>query len=119
MLDPRIVVVRRGHFATFELLTRTFADDSSVQIMWDRRMSERRLAACVHTLPPGLSRYRWQGQIECKVEITLIIKCTTNCYPEVEAEILRQHPHEVPEIVALPVRFGLPAFIDWVRIETG
>ena len=34
--------MRRGHFATFELLTRTFADDPSVQIMWDRRMGERR-----------------------------------------------------------------------------
>ena len=44
-LDPRFVIVRRGHFATFELLTRTFAGDSSVQIIWDRRMSERRQAA--------------------------------------------------------------------------
>lgn len=38
----RFVIVRRGHFATFELLTRTFAGDLSVQIIWDRRMSERR-----------------------------------------------------------------------------
>jgi hypothetical protein len=37
--------VRRGHFATFELLSRTFADDSSVQIVWDRRMGERRRSA--------------------------------------------------------------------------
>jgi hypothetical protein len=40
--DPRLVIVRRGHFATFELLTRTFADDLSVQIIWDRRIGERR-----------------------------------------------------------------------------
>jgi len=40
--DPRLVIVRRGHFATFELLTRTFADDWSVQIIWDRRIGERR-----------------------------------------------------------------------------
>ena len=40
--DPRLVIVRRGHFATFELLSRTFADDPSVQIIWDRRMGERR-----------------------------------------------------------------------------
>lgn len=40
--DPRLVIVRRGHFATFELLTRTFADDPSVQIIWDRRIGERR-----------------------------------------------------------------------------
>jgi hypothetical protein len=40
--EPKLVIVRRGHFATFELLTRSFADDPSVQIIWDRRMGERR-----------------------------------------------------------------------------
>jgi hypothetical protein len=40
--EPKLVIVRRGHFATFELLTRNFAGDSSVQIIWDRRMGERR-----------------------------------------------------------------------------
>jgi hypothetical protein len=41
---PRRVVVRRGHFATFELLARTFAGDPSVLLMWDRRMEDRRRA---------------------------------------------------------------------------
>ena len=45
MGDPRLVIVRRGHFATFERLTRTFADDPGVQIIWDRRTSERRGSA--------------------------------------------------------------------------
>jgi hypothetical protein len=45
MADQRLVVVRRGHFATFELLTRTFAGDPDVQIIWDRRMGERRQSA--------------------------------------------------------------------------
>jgi len=45
VVDPRLVIVRRGHFATFELLTRTFADDPSVQIIWDRRIGERRQSA--------------------------------------------------------------------------
>ena len=40
--DARLVIVRRGHFATFELLVRTFADDPTVQIIWDRRIGERR-----------------------------------------------------------------------------
>ena len=42
MAETRLVIVRRGHFATFELLTRTFADDPSMQIIWDRRIGERR-----------------------------------------------------------------------------
>lgn len=45
MGDPRLVIVRRGHFATFELLTRTFSDDPDVQIVWDRRKEERRQSA--------------------------------------------------------------------------
>jgi len=45
MDDPRLIVVRRGHFATFELLNRTFSDDPGVQIIWDRRMRERRQSA--------------------------------------------------------------------------
>jgi ribosomal protein L4 len=42
VIESRTVIVRRGHFATFELLTRTFADDPHVQIIWDRRLGERR-----------------------------------------------------------------------------
>jgi hypothetical protein len=42
LVETRTVIVRRGHFATFELLTRTFADDPLVQIIWDRRIGERR-----------------------------------------------------------------------------
>jgi hypothetical protein len=38
---PQLLIVRRGHFAIYELLTRTFADDSNVQIVWDRRVGER------------------------------------------------------------------------------
>jgi len=43
--ERRLVIVRRGHFATFELLSRTFSDDPSVQIIWDRRREERRQSA--------------------------------------------------------------------------
>jgi hypothetical protein len=42
VVDPKLVIVRRGHFATFELLTRTFSEDPNVQIVWDRRKEERR-----------------------------------------------------------------------------
>lgn len=43
--EPRLIIVRRGHFATFELLNRTFSDDPGVQIIWDRRIRERRQSA--------------------------------------------------------------------------
>jgi hypothetical protein len=42
--DAKLVIVRRGHFATYELLSRTFAGDATVQVIWDRRVGERRQA---------------------------------------------------------------------------
>jgi hypothetical protein len=41
-LDQRLIIVRRGQFALFELLVRTFADDPHVQVVWDRRLADRR-----------------------------------------------------------------------------
>jgi periplasmic divalent cation tolerance protein len=36
----------------------------------------------------------------------------------VEQAIVAAHPFEVPEIIALPVARGLPAYLDWVAGET-
>jgi hypothetical protein len=55
--DPKLVIVRRGHFATFELLSRTFSEDPDVQIVWDRRKEERRRSA----YGPGDSERRSNG----------------------------------------------------------
>jgi periplasmic divalent cation tolerance protein len=33
----------------------------------------------------------------------------------VETLLRAHHPYEVPEIIAVPVIAGLPAYLDWVR----
>jgi hypothetical protein len=35
------IIVRRGRFLTYELLRRTFGGDPNVDIIWDRRRSDR------------------------------------------------------------------------------
>lgn len=79
---------------------------------------EERLAACVNILPRVQSIYRWKGTVESMTEIPLLIKSTTANYPALENAIRDRHPHEVPEIIALPVERGLPAYLDWVATET-
>ncbi|WP_153111105.1 divalent-cation tolerance protein CutA [Propionivibrio limicola] len=79
---------------------------------------EMRLAACVNILAPCRSMYRWQGKVERAVEVPLLIKTTAERYPELEAAVRAHHPYELPEIVALPVAGGLPAYLDWVSAET-
>lgn len=83
-----------------------------------RSLVEQGLAACVNILGPVASVYRWQGQIEQASEIPLLIKTTQARYRELEQAILQAHPYEVPEIVALPLAAGLPAYLAWMQQET-
>lgn len=83
-----------------------------------RHLLEQHLAACVNILPAVHSIYRWQGALEETTEVTLQIKTTQALYGELEVAIKSMHPYEVPEIIALPVIEGSPAYLDWVRQET-
>jgi periplasmic divalent cation tolerance protein len=83
-----------------------------------RRLVEARLAACVNVLSPCLSVYRWNGRIEQDSEIPLLIKTTTARYAALEQAIKDVHPANVPEILALPVHAGLPAYLAWAATET-
>lgn len=79
---------------------------------------EQRLAACANLLAPCRSIYRWNGKIEDAEEVPLLIKTTTERYPALEAMIRERHPYELPEIVAVPIAHGLPAYLGWVADET-
>lgn len=75
------------------------------------------LAACVNIMAPCRSVYRWQGKLENASEVPLQIKTTAAAYPALQARLQQLHPYEVPEIVALPLAAGLPAYLTWVAAE--
>jgi periplasmic divalent cation tolerance protein len=79
---------------------------------------ERRLAACINILSPCRSVYRWKGKTEDTEEFPVLIKTTRARYPELEAAIRAAHPYELPEIIAVPLAGGLPAYLEWVEAET-
>jgi periplasmic divalent cation tolerance protein len=76
-----------------------------------------RAAACVNRLAPCRSEYWWEGRIERATEWPLLIKTTRAQYQRLEDVIRRAHPYDIPEIVALPVTGGLPAYLGWVANE--
>ena len=78
----------------------------------------KRVAACVNILAPCRSVYRWQGAVQHDEEHPVLIKTTREAYAALEAAIRARHPYELPEIVAVPIERGLPAYLDWVATET-
>jgi periplasmic divalent cation tolerance protein len=83
-----------------------------------RALIESRAAACVNVLTACRSIYRWQGAVETADEIPLLIKTTRAAYPRIEAAVRAQHPYDVPELIAIPITQGLPAYLDWLAKET-
>lgn len=100
------------------LLVITNMPDAQTAEKLSRRLIEGRAAACVNQLAPCTSTYRWQDRIETATEVPLLIKTTRAAYPRLEKLIREEHPYELPEIIAVPVEGGLPAYLEWVNNET-
>ncbi len=76
---------------------------------------EARLAACVNVLPGLRSVYRSRDAVEHADECLLIAKTTAAGYAALEAEVLARHPCELPEILAVDIAAGLPAYLQWLE----
>ncbi len=82
-----------------------------------RAVVEKRLAACVQIIGPITSTYRWQEKIETAEEWLCIIKSRQDLYPALEETILKIHPYDVPEILAVPVTAGHKDYLKWLDDE--
>ena len=72
-----------------------------------------KLAACIGMFAIH-SVYTWQGEVNSDDEWQLVIKTDLNAYQALEAKIRELHSYDVPEIIALPVTKGLPAYLQWI-----
>ena len=72
------------------------------------------LAACVNIIPGITSVYRWEDRIEQAEELILVIKTGGDAYRALQAKISDLHPYELPEIIAVPIQDGLPAYLNWL-----
>jgi periplasmic divalent cation tolerance protein len=78
----------------------------------------RQLVACGQRLGPIVSRYRWQGSVEQTTECLVLLKTRFELILPVTAAILESHPYETPEVIALEIMEGAPAYLEWIGSVT-
>ncbi len=78
---------------------------------------EQRLAVCVNIVPAVRSLYRWQGAIESASESLLVIKSRRGLFEQLRCALENEHSYDVPEVLALPVVDGSPAYLSWLEGE--
>ncbi len=96
------------------LLIITTAPDGATAELIAKALIEKGLAACVNILPEMRSIYKWQGKMESGQEQLLLIKARQDRYAAIEKQIETLHPYELPEIIAVSIDAGLPAYLEWV-----
>ncbi|WP_210479392.1 divalent-cation tolerance protein CutA [Naasia sp. SYSU D00948] len=83
-----------------------------------RSLIEDRLAACGQHIASIRSVYRWQGRIEDETEARVALHTRLSLVPAILERVLREHPYEVPCVLAIPVLSANPAYTQWVLAET-
>jgi periplasmic divalent cation tolerance protein len=99
------------------LVLTNLPDRAAAEKLADALVAQQ-VAACVNILAPCRSVFRWKGAVQHDEEHPVLIKTTRERYPALEAAIRAVHPYELPEIIAVPIERGLPAYLDWVAAET-
>jgi periplasmic divalent cation tolerance protein len=79
-----------------------------------RTVVEERLAACANLVSAVASTYWWQGNIEQADEVLLILKTRQELLQAVTARVRSLHSYTVPEVIALPIVAGNPAYLAWI-----
>jgi periplasmic divalent cation tolerance protein len=92
----------------------TCSDSKSAKLI-ARSLVEKKAAACVNVVRLEESFYRWKGKVENAKEYLLIVKIANKKYLRVEREIMRNHPYDVPEIIAVKVAAGSRKYVRWVE----
>jgi periplasmic divalent cation tolerance protein len=79
---------------------------------------ENRLAACAQVLSPIRSVYWWEGKMESAQEWVVLLKTTAARVDQLIQRLRSEHSYDTPEIVAVPIVAGHPAYLKWIAEET-
>lgn len=79
-----------------------------------KTLVEERLAACGNLVPGLRSIYSWEGKLCDESEVLLLIKTTGEAFGRLQARVVELHPYDLPEVIAVKVEAGLPAYLQWV-----
>ncbi len=95
----------------------TASSEAEAQTLAQALVSER-LAACVNRVGPIVSTYVWEGELQQDTEYLLIAKTRRSLVPMLSKRVKALHSYDLPEVIALPVVAGLPAYLDWISQST-
>lgn len=94
------------------------ADSAEWLADFTRALVEDRLAACGHNIAAIRSIYRWEGAVHDDAEARVALHTRVELVPAIVERTNRDHPYDVPCVLAVPIVGGNPTYIQWVIDQT-
>jgi periplasmic divalent cation tolerance protein len=83
-----------------------------------QQLVDDRLAACGHIISVIRSIYRWQDKMHDETEARVALHTRSSLISAIVDRANRDHPYDVPCVIAVPIVDGNPAYVGWVLRET-
>lgn len=87
-----------------------------------RKLSEilvkEKLIACCNMVENVESIYEWKGKVEQDTEVLMIVKSRQDYIDKIVEVVTKNHPYEVPEVIAMPIIGGNKQYMEWVESTT-
>lgn len=94
------------------------APDAEWLASFTRRLIDSRLCAGGHQVASIRSLYRWQGEVHDRMETRVALHTRVDLVPQIVERANREHPYDVPCVIALPILSGNPAYLRWISDAT-
>jgi periplasmic divalent cation tolerance protein len=94
------------------------ADNAEWLADFTRNLVTERLAACGQNISVIRSIYRWEGAIQDEQEARVALHTRTELVPAIVDRANRDHPYDIPCVIAMPIVAANPAYADWIVTET-
>jgi periplasmic divalent cation tolerance protein len=98
-----------------EIIVLTTTDSRELAEKIATELVREREAACVNIVPEIRSIYRWEDKICDEKECLLIIKSSAEKFDAIKNRIRLLHTYQTPEIIAIPIAAGDPAYLAWLQ----
>lgn len=99
--------------STYCVVFCTYPDAATAESI-ARQLTESRLVACTNIVPHLNSIYFWEQKVKQGTEVLLIMKTRQEKLADLEKAVLKQHPYEFPEFLAMPIIYGNRQYLEWV-----
>ncbi|MGW4648438.1 divalent-cation tolerance protein CutA [Kitasatospora sp. NPDC004289] len=100
----------------FLVVTTTHESEQQARDLAGAAVRER-LAACAQVYPVR-SVYWWDGEVQDSEEWRIDLKTRAGLAAGLREFITARHSYDTPELIAVPVTDGSPAYLDWLAAET-